>query len=365
MTTWQTLIENPPPVHPAAEKFPMMSDRELTELGRDIKENGLKHNLILYRDADRKVWLLDGRNRLEAAARCQPPAKLTVQAMLGQGESTVEGWGSILKPAIYGHPGDGETPWQDSPFGPNMDPWVYVISANAHRRHLTAAQKREAIAMLLQADPTKSDRSIAATIGASPSTVGTVRAETIPTVQIGQLPRTGADGKTRRLPEPIAAAPQPEEPKEPMAAAPKPEEPKGIPVDPTAGLPELRRSQDGAVLDPLPVALRRALFRLRKAHELDSHLPAEFKVFENTLRGYNYLKPADSHAVLRKAFELAQSHRQGAITDIEQALAALEPASGEPIEAKVETALVTAPVTAPQPIRRSWLRSSFSRSAVT
>src|SRR5262249_38778748 len=53
----------------------------------------------------------------------------------------------------------------------------YVASANVHRRHLTVEQKRELIAKLLKADPSKSDRQIAETAKASPTTVGTVRTE--------------------------------------------------------------------------------------------------------------------------------------------------------------------------------------------
>ena len=61
----------------------------------------------------------------------------------------------------------------------SVDPYGYVISANIHRRHLTAEQKRELIAKLLKATPEKSDRQIAETVKASPTTVGTVRAEMI------------------------------------------------------------------------------------------------------------------------------------------------------------------------------------------
>ena len=41
------------------------------------------------------------------------------------------------------------------------DPYEYVLSANLHRRHLTAEQKREIIAKLLKAQPEKSNRTIA------------------------------------------------------------------------------------------------------------------------------------------------------------------------------------------------------------
>jgi hypothetical protein len=82
-----------------------------------------------------------------------------------------------------------------------IDPYVYVISANVHRRHLTAERKRELIAKLLEAQPEKSDRQIAEMAQASPTTVGDVRREKS-TVQPGQLPpkRIGKDGKARQQP---------------------------------------------------------------------------------------------------------------------------------------------------------------------
>ena len=54
------------PVHLAAELFPLMSEAELRELGEDIKKTRLRNPVDLWRDADGKVYLLDGRNRLDA-----------------------------------------------------------------------------------------------------------------------------------------------------------------------------------------------------------------------------------------------------------------------------------------------------------
>ena len=50
-------------------------------------------------------------------------------------------------------------------------PYAYVTSANIHRRHLTAEQKRELIAKLIEADPTKSNRQIAKTVKVDHKTV--------------------------------------------------------------------------------------------------------------------------------------------------------------------------------------------------
>jgi hypothetical protein len=57
------------------------------------------------------------------------------------------------------------------------DPYAFVISANVLRRHLTVEQRRDLIAKLLKASPDKSNRQIAETVKASPTTVGTVRKE--------------------------------------------------------------------------------------------------------------------------------------------------------------------------------------------
>jgi hypothetical protein len=51
------------------------------------------------------------------------------------------------------------------------------LSLNAHRRHLTAEQRRDLIAAVLKANPEKSDRQIAKAVKASPTFVGKVRAE--------------------------------------------------------------------------------------------------------------------------------------------------------------------------------------------
>jgi len=79
------------------------------------------------------------------------------------------------------------------------DPAAYVISANIHRRHLTAEQKRELIATVIKATPDKSDRQIAETVKASPTTVGTVRAEIEATGDVSRLD-TRTDSRGRQQP---------------------------------------------------------------------------------------------------------------------------------------------------------------------
>lgn len=66
-------------IHPAADLFPMLPEAELRELGEDIRANGLKQEIVLWKDPDvdtstmtvaervASMYLLDGRNRLACA----------------------------------------------------------------------------------------------------------------------------------------------------------------------------------------------------------------------------------------------------------------------------------------------------------
>jgi hypothetical protein len=91
------------PIYPAADCFPMLGDDELLAMAEDIKVNGLIRPIELWRDADGKEWLIDGRNRQRA---CE-------QAGIAPRYQEIK------------------TP----------DPIAYVIAANIHRRHLTTAQR--------------------------------------------------------------------------------------------------------------------------------------------------------------------------------------------------------------------------------
>src|SRR5262249_25639351 len=135
------------PVHPAAELFPLMSEPELRELGEDIQANGLQAPIVLY-----KRKLLDDRNRLDAME--------LVGIKFGLNSNPDSG-----TKFFYLH-GPGGSDTLDRAFGRiehfDGDPYAFVISANLHRRHLTAEQKNELIAKLLKARPEMSDRQIAA-----------------------------------------------------------------------------------------------------------------------------------------------------------------------------------------------------------
>jgi hypothetical protein len=127
------------PFHPLADIFPLMEGAEFEELVADIKANGQRHVIFML-----DGMILDGRNRYRAciAAGVKPE---TVDAA---------GYSETIK-----------------------DPLAYIISANIHRRHLTAEQKRDLIAKLVKAQPEKSDRAIGKMAKADGKTVAAVRAE--------------------------------------------------------------------------------------------------------------------------------------------------------------------------------------------
>lgn len=96
-----------PPVHPAAELFPMMTTEELQSLAVDIKTNGLQQPVIMF-----GAHLLDGRNRWKA---CE----------LAGVEPQLKDWSG-------------------------KDAVAFVRSLNLHRRHLSAAQRA---ALAVKAEP--------------------------------------------------------------------------------------------------------------------------------------------------------------------------------------------------------------------
>jgi hypothetical protein len=88
--SWRDVL----PVHPAAEMFPLMNPEELPGLGADIERCGLKSPIILWsREENDTVYLLDGRNRLdalEAAGVCLvKDGKLDECALYSYGENPI------------------------------------------------------------------------------------------------------------------------------------------------------------------------------------------------------------------------------------------------------------------------------------
>jgi ParB-like chromosome segregation protein Spo0J len=143
--------------HPFAAAMPAMSDTECAGLLADIRAHGLRDPITLYNGQ-----ILDGRHRYRACIE------------LGIDPPTVDFVGSDRKAQEF------------------------VLSANYHRRHLSAEQKREIIATELKRDPAQSDRAIAKKASVSDKTVGSVRKVKESTAEIPQLEkRTGLDGKER------------------------------------------------------------------------------------------------------------------------------------------------------------------------
>jgi ParB-like chromosome segregation protein Spo0J len=144
--------------HPLADIFPLMEGAEFDELVADIKANELSAPIVTY-----EGMILDGRNRYRAciAAGVKPD--------LIKGDEWVG------------------------------DPAAYVISANIHRRHLTAKQKGELIAKLIKAAPEKSNRQIAKAAGVSHTHVNKVRAEMEEAGDVETV-STSVDTKGRKQP---------------------------------------------------------------------------------------------------------------------------------------------------------------------
>jgi ParB-like chromosome segregation protein Spo0J len=172
--------------HPFALLFPLVTGETFDGVVASIKERGFLIAFPIHTYQDK---VLDGWTRFRAAK-----------------EAGVE--------PVY-VPFDGD----------DAAALAFVCAANGPRRHLTQEQKREVVGNILKQDPKLADRQIARMVGASPTTVGTVRSELEATDQIGQLKkRVGKDGKERKAKQPrkpkVEPAPQPE---------PAPQQPEGEP----------------------------------------------------------------------------------------------------------------------------------------
>ena len=204
-SSWRDVL----PIHPAADLFPMMTPDELKELGEDIRKQGQRVPIAVWKAQKRsRPELLDGRNRLDA------------MEAVGIG-LRVDYEGTDLNPCVrlFKHmPPDG--PWWPIEIVEliGLDPYDVVLSANIRRRHLTAGQRREVIAKVLKATPSKSNRTIAKQTSADHKTVGAVRDK----LEVrGEIPHveTVEDSKGRR--QPAHKPPTPRSPK-PSRCIPSP-----------------------------------------------------------------------------------------------------------------------------------------------
>jgi hypothetical protein len=192
-------------IHPAAALFPRMSSNELRELGKDIRKNGLQSSIVLWQpDKGASVLLLDGISRLDAVEiELDRPVRVVTRTYRLRTRwflETDEDGESVPVTILIGEAGNTTADQQTFILlGREVEPWAYVTSANLHRRHLTAEQKRELIAKLIEAEPSKSDRQIAGTVKASHHTVGAVRAEMEGRGQVAHV-ETRTDTKGRKQP---------------------------------------------------------------------------------------------------------------------------------------------------------------------
>jgi hypothetical protein len=150
------------PIHPAAELFPLMRDTDpqgLQELADDIAKHGLRTAIIIWSNSDddeQYEALLDGRNRLDAAAQA--------------GLLSIDDHGELrLK-----HPSGDYVPVPKA-YSRDDDPFAIVLACNVLRRHLTPEQRRQLIAKLLKANPERSNLQIANQVKADDKTVASVR----------------------------------------------------------------------------------------------------------------------------------------------------------------------------------------------
>src|SRR5262249_54491476 len=179
------------PIHPAAELFPRMSEAELAALGKDIRKHGLTSSIAVWSDGKSPKQLLDGRSRLDAVEIEIGPAVVGPPSVMAG-----EDWLALNKVIVLDR---------------SVDPYAFVISANIHRRHLTAEQKREIVAGLLKANPERSNNATAKSAKVDDKTVGTVRAELERRSEIPNVStRTDSNGrkqparKTTTKPPPVS-----------------------------------------------------------------------------------------------------------------------------------------------------------------
>lgn len=144
----------------------MMSDAELAELAKDIKENGLLERIVIH-----DGMILDGRNRLKACELA------------------------------------GAEPLFCNPQPPVTSPTIYVISKNLHRRHLTTSQ-RAAIAAevipLIQAERAAQPRRTDGTFSPLPTIAVSGRSSHIAAQAVGVNERTVERAKAIKDSDPEA-----------------------------------------------------------------------------------------------------------------------------------------------------------------
>lgn len=170
-------------VHPAADMLPLSPPAEQKELGDNILANGLCQPILVDLDGA----LLDGRNRLDALAL----AGLLAVNVAGD-LVTTKTWKNgnwhpaceLIRREISLH---------------NVDPYDLVLSLNAHRRHLTPADKDRVIDTILKGKPELSNRQVGKLAKADHHKVAGRRRKLEATGEASPVEKTvGADGKVRK-----------------------------------------------------------------------------------------------------------------------------------------------------------------------
>jgi hypothetical protein len=147
--------------HPLAKKFPLLNGAEFRELVEDVRKHGLREPIVMHEGA-----IIDGRNRYRACLQAK------VEPTYREFDPSKEG-----------------------------DPIAFVFSANVHRRHLKAKEKRELLVKLVAAAPEKSDRMLAEEAKVDHKQISRARAKAEATGAVAPVERhIGKDGKSRRQP---------------------------------------------------------------------------------------------------------------------------------------------------------------------
>jgi hypothetical protein len=129
----------------------MMPDDELNELAEDIKANGMREQVVLWKAGEQERWVvLDGRNRLEAMQRAGRPLPMDPHDPMFR-RVTCDRRGP--------HP------------SMNVDPMVFVIALNIRRRHLTKGERATLIVKTFMAGANDSAR-LARSFNPEPGTRG-------------------------------------------------------------------------------------------------------------------------------------------------------------------------------------------------
>lgn len=109
----QTELEKQYPIHPIANLFPMMEEKEIESLTLDIKENGLQEPIVTFGG-----YIVDGRNRFQACLKSdvKPVFQAFEEMKTSDGKLFVVSDDNLRN---------------------------FVFARNLHRRHLSKDQKEE------------------------------------------------------------------------------------------------------------------------------------------------------------------------------------------------------------------------------